>query len=149
MTEVQDPAGAAAAGKTNTDAWAYLAIACVYINAIIVCSTWQGITWTYREYFSSETHDKPRRPDHKDTTAAEIFPLDVRMLCVALTTAFTWLGSFIVARIAPYMMTGIGYGTFFLFGAILIVIGIWALFFIPETKGKFSKSVQYFSPTVY
>lgn len=60
------------------------------------------------------------------------------MLCVALTTACTWLGSFVVARVAPYMMTGIGYGTFFLFGSILIVIGIWALFFVPETKGELS-----------
>ena len=62
----------------------------VYLNAFIICATWQGITWTY---------------------ASEIFPLDIRMLCVSLTTADTWLGSFIIARSTPYMISDLGYGT--------------------------------------
>jgi hypothetical protein len=74
----------------------------------------QGITWTY---------------------ASEIFPLDIRMLCVALTTADTWLGSFIIARSTPYMISDLGYGAYFFFGAILILMGVWAFFCVPETKG--------------
>lgn len=42
-----DPAAAAAAGNVNRDGWGYLAMVCVYINAFIICATWQGITWTY------------------------------------------------------------------------------------------------------
>ncbi|KAF4463982.1 quinate permease [Fusarium albosuccineum] len=110
-----DPAAAAAAGVINRDGWGYLAIVCVYINAVIICATWQGITWTY---------------------ASEIFPLDIRMLCVALTTADTWLGSFIIARSTPYMISDLGYGAYFFFSAILVCMGIWAAFFVPETKGK-------------
>ncbi|KAF5705146.1 quinate permease [Fusarium mundagurra] len=109
-----DPAGAAAAGVVNRDGWGYLAIVCVYINAIIICATWQGITWTY---------------------ASEIFPLDIRMLCVAITTADTWLGSFIIARSTPYMISDLGYGAYFFFSSILVCMGIWATFFVPETKG--------------
>lgn len=109
-----DPAAAAAAGATQRDGWGYLAMACVYINAFIICATWQGITWTY---------------------ASEIFPLDIRMLCVAITTADTWLGSFIIARSTPYMITGLGYGTYFVFGGIVVLMGIWSFFFVPETKG--------------
>lgn len=86
----------------------------VYLNAFIICATWQGITWTY---------------------ASEIFPLDIRMLCVSLTTADTWLGSFIIARSTPYMISDLGYGAYFFFGAILICMGIWAFFCVPETKG--------------
>ncbi|CAG9993654.1 unnamed protein product [Clonostachys byssicola] len=109
-----DPAGAAAAGQTQQTGWGYLAMACVYLNAFIICATWQGITWTY---------------------ASEIFPLDIRMLCVAITTADTWLGSFIIARSTPYMISGLGYGTYFVFGGIVVLMGIWAFFFVPETKG--------------
>lgn len=58
------------------------------------------------------------------------------MLCVAITTADTWLGSFIVARTTPYMITGLGYGTYFVFGGVVMLMGIWAFFFVPETKGK-------------
>lgn len=110
-----DPAAAAAAGHVQRDGWGYLAMACVYINAFIICATWQGITWTY---------------------CSEIFPLDIRMLCVAITTADTWLGSFIIARSTPYMITGLGYGTYFVFGGLVVLMGIWAFFFVPETKGE-------------
>jgi len=67
--------------------------------------------------------------------ASEIFPLDIRMLCVSLTTADTWLGSFIIARSTPYMISDLGYGAYFFFGAILICMGIWSFFCVPETKG--------------
>ncbi|KAL0570674.1 hypothetical protein V5O48_011280 [Marasmius crinis-equi] len=109
-----DPAGAAASGQVTRDGWGYLAIVCVYVNGFIICATWQGITWTY---------------------ASEIFPLDIRMLCVALTTAVTWLGSFIIARSTPYMISDLGYGAYFFFSTVLLCMGIWAFFFVPETKG--------------
>lgn len=110
-----DPAAAAAAGATQRDGWGYLAMACVYLNAFIICATWQGITWTY---------------------CSEIFPLDIRMLCVSVTTGITWLGSFAIARSTPYMITALGYGTFFFFGAIVVCMGSWAFLFVPETKGE-------------
>lgn len=109
-----DPAAAALQGAVNRDGWGYLAMVCVYVNAFIICATWQGITWTY---------------------ASEIFPLDIRMLCVSITTADTWLGSFIIARSTPYMISDLGYGAYFFFAAILVSMGVWAFFFVPETKG--------------
>lgn len=110
-----DPAAAARAGDMQRDGWGYLAMVCVYFNAFVICATWQGITWTY---------------------ASEIFPLDIRMLCVAITTADTWLGSFIIARSTPYMITDLGYGTYFMFGGFVVAMGIWSFFCVPETKGK-------------
>jgi hypothetical protein len=109
-----DPAAAAARGDVSRDGWGYLAMVCVYVNAFIICATWQGITWTY---------------------ASEIFPLDIRMLCVSLTTADTWLGSFIIARSTPYMISDLGYGAYFFFATILLCMGIWSFLFVPETKG--------------
>lgn len=109
-----DPAGAAMRGDVSRNGWGYLAMVCVYVNAFIICATWQGITWTY---------------------ASEIFPLDIRMLCVSLTTADTWLGSFIIARSTPYMISGLGYGAYFFFASILVAMGVWAFCFVPETKG--------------
>lgn len=109
-----DPAAAALRGDVTRDGWGYLAMVCVYVNAFIICATWQGITWTY---------------------ASEIFPLDIRMLCVSLTTADTWLGSFIIARSTPYMISDLGYGAYFFFASILLCMGIWSFLFVPETKG--------------
>lgn len=57
------------------------------------------------------------------------------MLCTAITTADQWFWSFLISRTTPYMITSLGYGTYMLFGALMIIMGFWALFFIPETKG--------------
>ncbi|KAM6520259.1 hypothetical protein FALCPG4_013808 [Fusarium falciforme] len=109
-----DPAGAAAAGQTQQSGWGYLAMVCVYLYGLIYCATWQGITWVY---------------------CSEIFPIDIRMLCTAITTADQWFWSFLISRTTPYMITSLGYGTYMFFGALMVLMGLWALFFIPETKG--------------
>lgn len=33
------------------------------------------------------------------------------------------------------MISDLGYGAFFFFGAVLVLMGVWAFFFVPETKG--------------
>jgi sugar porter (SP) family MFS transporter len=109
-----DPATAALNGVVTRTGWGYLAMVAVYVNGFIICATWQGITWTY---------------------ASEIFPLDIRMLCVSLTTADTWLGSFIIARSTPYMISDLGYGAYFFFGSILVAMGVWAFFFVSRGDG--------------
>ncbi|KIX00602.1 uncharacterized protein Z518_09667 [Rhinocladiella mackenziei CBS 650.93] len=109
-----DPATAASQGEVHQTGWGYLAMVCVYLYGFIYCATWQGITWVY---------------------CSEIFPLDIRMLCVAITTADQWLWSFVISRTTPYMITSLGYGTYMFFGSLMILMGIWAFFFIPETKG--------------
>ncbi|KAF4201653.1 hypothetical protein CNMCM8927_001296 [Aspergillus lentulus] len=111
----QDPTGTSARGDTVRTAWGYIAMVCVYLYGLIYCATWQGITWV---------------------VCAEIFPIDIRMLCVAITTADQWLWSFIISRTTPYMITSLGYGTYFFFASLMICMGFWAWFFVPETKGK-------------
>ncbi|KPI36135.1 Quinate permease [Cyphellophora attinorum] len=110
-----DPTAALKAGNATRSGWAYLAMVCVYLYGFIYCATWQGITWVY---------------------CSEIFPLDIRLLCVAITTADQWLWSFIISRTTPYMITSLGYGTYMFFGALMLLMGVWAFFFVPETKGK-------------
>lgn len=34
------------------------------------------------------------------------------------------------------MITSLGYGTYMFFGSLMILMGFWAFFFVPETKGK-------------
>ncbi|KAK6363009.1 hypothetical protein TWF730_000458 [Orbilia blumenaviensis] len=110
-----DPTAAAARGDVARSGWGYLAMVCVYLYGLIYCATWQGITWVY---------------------CSEIFPLDIRMLCVAITTADQWLWSFIISRTTPYMITSLGYGTYMFFASLMVCMGVWAWWFVLETKGK-------------
>ncbi|KAI8675801.1 MFS domain-containing protein [Fusarium keratoplasticum] len=109
-----DPEAVAAAGETNMSGWGYLAMVCVYLYGVIYCATWQGITWLY---------------------ASEIYPLYLRSLCMALTIADERLWSYVVSRATPYMISDIGYGTYFFFGALMVCMGFWAWWCIRETKG--------------
>lgn len=61
------------------------------------------------------------------------------MLCTSITTADQWFWSFLISRTTPYMITSLGYGTYMFFGALMVIMGFWALFFIPETKGMFAR----------
>ncbi|KXT14897.1 hypothetical protein AC579_753 [Pseudocercospora musae] len=111
-----DPATAAAAGEVSRSGAGYFAMVCVYLYGLIYCATWQGITWVY---------------------CSEIFPIDIRMLCVAITTADQWLWSFIISRLTSHMITSLGYGTYFFFATLMVLMGFWSYFsVIPETKGK-------------
>ncbi|KAH7127386.1 general substrate transporter, partial [Dactylonectria macrodidyma] len=109
-----DPEAAAAAGETNMSGWGYLAMVCVYLYGVIYCATWQGITWLY---------------------CSEIYPLYIRSLCMALTIADERLWSYVVSRSTPYMISDIGYGTYFFFGALMVCMGFWSWWCIRETNG--------------
>lgn len=74
---IADPTTAAARGIVHPDGPGYFAVVCIFIYALILCSTWQGITWVY---------------------SSEIFPIKIRMLCVSLTIANGWLWSFSYPR---------------------------------------------------
>ncbi|CAE6477998.1 unnamed protein product [Rhizoctonia solani] len=90
------------------------AVACLYIFAISFCASWNGISWI---------------------VCAEIFPLGVRALCCAITTATQWLWQFVIARSTPYMVANIGYGTYLFFGVCMVLMIPWVIFVLPETKG--------------
>ncbi|KAK7710369.1 hypothetical protein SLS64_005954 [Diaporthe eres] len=67
---------------------------------------------------------------------AEVFTNATRAKGVALSTATVWLCNFIVGVATPPMLEQIGFGTYLFFGSFCIISGFWAIFLVPETKGK-------------
>jgi len=53
-----------------------------------------------------------------------------------------WLFNFVIAKITPIMLADITYGTFLLFGSLCIVMGVYTIFFVPETKGVPLESIH-------
>jgi SP family sugar:H+ symporter-like MFS transporter len=47
-----------------------------------------------------------------------------------------WLFNFVIAKLTPIMLAKITYGTFLVFGSACIVMVVYAILCIPETKGK-------------
>ncbi|KAL2849063.1 MFS quinate transporter [Aspergillus pseudodeflectus] len=67
---------------------------------------------------------------------AELFPTRLRSPGVALAVASQWASNFIWSFSTPYILKGLGWATFLLFGALDLVIAGWVVVFLPEMKGK-------------
>lgn len=67
---------------------------------------------------------------------AEAFSTSSRAKGVALSTAVIWMSNFVIAVAIPPMLDSITYGTYIFFAVMCFLAGLWALFLVPETKGK-------------
>ncbi|GMM27912.1 hypothetical protein DAMA08_006280 [Martiniozyma asiatica (nom. inval.)] len=95
---------------------AMIAFICMYIH--FFASTWGPAVWV---------------------VVGEIFPLPIRSRGVALSAASNWLWNCIIAVITPYMVDSdqgnLGAKVFFIWGSCCGLALIYAIFFVPETKG--------------
>lgn len=105
---------APSAANSELTASGYAAVTMIYIYAIGYCFSFAGIPWIY---------------------ASEIFPLQIRGIGMAACTATHWLFNFAIARSVPYMITNIGYGTYFIFATCITLSIPFVYFCLPETKG--------------
>lgn len=53
-----------------------------------------------------------------------------------------WLFNFIIAKLTPIMLAKITYGTFLLFGSFCILMGVYAICCVPETKSVPLESIN-------
>ncbi|CEG66505.1 hypothetical protein RMATCC62417_03072 [Rhizopus microsporus] len=93
----------------------YIAMVCIYIFAIGYECSWGPIVWI---------------------VCSEIYPTRLRAISLSITTAFNWAMNATLAKVTPIMMTNITYGTYFFFGAMAVVMGVFAYVFLPETRGR-------------
>jgi hypothetical protein len=68
--------------------------------------------------------------------ASEIFPTRIREPGVAFGVGSQWLFNFVWSFSTPYIMAGIGWATFLLFGLLDIIILVVTYFCLKETAGK-------------
>lgn len=67
--------------------------------------------------------------------SSECVPLNIRAVSATLGAATQWLFNLVITKSTPYMVTSLGFGTFFFFGSCIIVGAVYVWFFVPETKG--------------
>lgn len=53
-----------------------------------------------------------------------------------------WLFNFIIAKLTPIMLAQITYGTYLLFGSCCVLMLLYAVFCVPETKGVPLESIH-------
>jgi len=68
---------------------------------------------------------------------SEIFPNQVRGIAMSIATFALWSACFILTYTFPLLNKGLGAaGTFWLYGIICLMGGIFVIVKVPETKGK-------------
>ncbi|KAH8729033.1 quinate permease [Phaeosphaeriaceae sp. PMI808] len=65
---------------------------------------------------------------------AEIWPLSTRPYGTALGGSSNWMNNFIIGQITPTLLEKITFGTYILFGLLIILGAAFIWFFVPETK---------------
>jgi len=97
---------------------ALVALVCIYVGGF--AATWGPIAWV---------------------VVGEIFPLNVRAKGVAISVASNWLWNFGIGYATPYLVdtapgdAGMGPRVFFIWGSTCTAAMLFAIFFVPETKG--------------
>ncbi|KAI5212801.1 general substrate transporter [Aureobasidium subglaciale] len=74
--------------------------------------------------------------------ASETSPNRVRSLTMASALMCQWAFNCVIARITPVMLNSITYGTFLIFGICCILMTIYTIFCVPETKGVPLESIS-------
>jgi sugar porter (SP) family MFS transporter len=89
-------------------------VACIYLFVGTFATSWGPLGWIY---------------------PAEIYPLRVRAMAVALSTASNWLFNWILNFVVPLLMERIHYGLYLLFAAFNFLMACHVFLAYPETKG--------------
>ncbi|KAF2114071.1 MFS quinate transporter-like protein QutD [Lophiotrema nucula] len=74
--------------------------------------------------------------------SSECSPNHVRSLIMAAALMTQWLFNFVIAKITPIMLDKITYGTFLLFGSCCILMFVYTIFCVPETKNVPLESIH-------
>ncbi|OAP57938.1 hypothetical protein AYL99_08676 [Fonsecaea erecta] len=66
---------------------------------------------------------------------AEVFPAHLSTMCCTITTCTQWLFQVVNAVLTPFLLTTAGWYTWIIFGCVNAFTLIWAILYIPETRG--------------
>lgn len=106
--------------------------------AVYLHQQWQGVSWLpfacLMVYFFTSTLGFITMPF---ALAAECFPAEIKGTVTGVITCFAYLFNFIVVKIYPSLIVGIGaFGTFMFYGLFSAAGTLFVYFLLPETKGK-------------
>lgn len=73
----------------------------------------------------------------------EILPAKIKGPCISIASFSNWLAAFIVTKTFVSIQAAItNAGAFWLFGSFCFIGSLFALFILPETKGKTPEEIQ-------
>lgn len=125
MPPPPDPSPAAssssAEAETGVSPTGIATVLLIYLAIIIYNLSWGPLPWP---------------------CSAELFTTRLREPGVAVSVAAQWLSNFVWSFSTPYVLAGIGWGTFLLFGVLDGVFSVFVWVFLPETAGLSLEEIE-------
>jgi len=97
------------------------AIVFIEIFTVFFGSTWGPVVWVYQ---------------------SEIFPLRYRAKGTSASTVSNWVWNAVVSKIAPLILKAINYYTYIVWGGFCVIMAIFTIFAVPETKGLTLEQIE-------
>jgi SP family sugar:H+ symporter-like MFS transporter len=116
------------------------AIVCVYLFVVFYSFGWGPIPFVLSAECAVSVDCLILSSTEQQTDKLQ--PNHVRSLTMAAALMTQWLFNFVIAKLTPIMLAKITYGTFLVFGSACIVMVVYAILCIPETKGKSPSKVK-------
>lgn len=91
------------------------AIIFIFVFIIFFAFTWGPVVWAYQ---------------------SEIFPMRIRSKGTSLSTVSNWATNAVVSKVAPLILQSISFYTYLIFGGFGVIMTIFVIALVPETKGK-------------
>ncbi|CRG91557.1 putative quinate permease [Talaromyces islandicus] len=114
-------------GSTTVSSASMGMVVMIYLYVIGYSASWGPTPWVY---------------------VSEIFPTRLRAYGVGLAAATQWLFNFVITEITPRAVNHIGWRTFLMFGIFCLTMGVFALLFVKETKGRSLEDMELLFGTV-
>ncbi|KAI0493388.1 hypothetical protein KFK09_023504 [Dendrobium nobile] len=73
---------------------------------------------------------------------SEIFPINIKGTAGSLVTLMNWFGSWLISYTFNFLMSWSSWGTFLIFTVICAANVVFAVMFVPETKGRTLEEIQ-------
>ncbi|KAB2616157.1 sugar transporter ERD6-like 7 [Pyrus ussuriensis x Pyrus communis] len=73
---------------------------------------------------------------------SEIFPINIKGQAGSLTTLVNWVGAWLCSYTSNFLMSWNSYGTFVLYAVINVLVVLFVIAVVPETKGKTLEQIQ-------
>jgi sugar porter (SP) family MFS transporter len=113
--------GQIGANNNSLDRLGIGAIVFVLVFVIFFGATWGPVVWVYQ---------------------SEIFPLRYRAKGTSAATVSNWVWNAVVSKIAPLILAKINYYTYIIWAGWCVVMAIFTIFFVPETKGLTLEQIE-------
>lgn len=122
----------------------YAMVGLIFLNIVFYNTSWGPLPWIYvSEVSKLWLLEASLYESFADLNVSKIFPTRIREVGVSVGMSTQWLFNLMYSLVTPYMLTGMGWGTFLFYAVadVLTVLFVWTC--LKETRGLSLEQIEH------